>query len=205
MKRLAIIGASGHGKVVADAALLSGWKDVVFFDDAWPEQKLNSHWPVIGDFQCLLNSMDSFDAVIVAIGNNAVRQKKSIELKNAGFLLASVIHPTAVVSPFSNIGYGCFIGANSIVHVDASIGDYVIINTSAVIEHDCKIGEASHISPSAALAGGVTVGIRSWIGIDACIRQVTKVGNDAVVGAGSTVVKDVSSGTTVIGSPARAL
>jgi len=205
MRRLAILGASGHGKVVADAALISGWQDVIFFDDAWPELKINSRWPVIGDFKTLMNSAGSFDSVIVAIGNNVIRQKKSIELKNSGFNLANVIHPSAIISQFSQIGCGCFLGAKSIVHVDASIGDYAIINSSAVIEHDCKVGEACHISPAAALAGGSSVGDRSWIGTNSCLRQLIQVGSDSIVGAGTTVVKDVSSGVTVIGSPVRIL
>lgn len=205
MRRLAILGASGHGKVVADAALLSGWQDVIFFDDAWPELKSNSRWPVVGDFKTLVNSRERFDSVIVAIGNNAIRQQKSIELRSSGITLANVIHPSAVVSQFSQIGCGCFLGAKSIVHVDASIGDYAIINSSAVIEHDCKVGQACHISPAAALAGGSSVEDRSWIGTNSCLRQLIQVGSDSVVGAGTTVVKDVPAGAVVVGNPAKPL
>lgn len=205
MRRLAIMGGSGHGKVIAEAALLSGWGDIIFYDDGWPRLTANSHWLIVGDTQSLLKSLSDVDAVIVAIGDNEIRQKKSMQFKQAGFALASIVHPTAVISKFSKIGDGCFVSAAAVVQADTHIEDFAIINTSALIEHDCVIGEASHIAPSAALAGGVIVGSCSWIGINACVREQVTIGNNVVVGAGSTVVKDVPSDVTVVGSPARTL
>ncbi len=205
MKRLAILGASGHGKVIADAALLSGWQEVVFYDDAWPELTNNSHWPVAGNTQALLTNQADFDGVIVAIGNNKIRLEKSIQLEQAGFCLVNVIHPTALISPFATIGNGCFISARSIIHVDAVIGDHVIINTAAIIEHDCVIATGSHISPNVSLAGGVKVGHCSWVGINATVRQLISIGDYAVVGAGGVVVNDVPAGAAVVGNPAKLL
>lgn len=205
MKRLAILGASGHGKVIADAALLSEWDDVVFYDDAWPSRKANGYWPVVGDTKALLENVGEIDGVIVAIGDNSIRQKKSFQLQQAALPLASVIHPTAIISKYSRVGKGCFIAASTVVNADSIIGDHAIINTAAVIEHDCYIGAACHISPSASLAGGVVVGERSWVGINATVRQLVKLGDDVIVGAGSVVIKDVQSGTTVVGNPAKIL
>lgn len=205
MKRLAILGASGHGKVIADAALQSGWQEVVFYDDAWPELQINSHWPVVGNTESLLQNKEPIDAVIIAIGNNTIRQDKSYQLKQSGFTLATIVHPTAIVSQFAVMGQGSFVAAGAIVHVDAQIGNFAIINTTAVVEHDCVIGEASHISPSAALAGGVTVGDCSWVGINACIKQSIKIGNNVIIGAGSTVLNNLPDDVTVVGNPSRIL
>lgn len=205
MKRLAILGASSHGKVIADAALLSDWDDVVFYDDAWPNLKTNGSWSVVGDTKTLLKNVGEIDGVIVAIGDNSIREKKSFQLKQASLPLVSVIHPNAIISKYAKIGTGCFFAASAVVNADATIGEFVIINTAAVIEHDCFIGDACHVSPSASLAGGVVLGERSWVGINATVRQLVKFGDDVLVGAGSVVIKDVQSGITVVGNPAKIL
>lgn len=205
MKRLAILGASGHGKVIADAALLSGWQEVVFYDDSWPELTKNSHWPVVGDTNTLLTDRAQFDGVIVAIGNNETRLDKGTQFEEAGFRLVNVIHPSAIVSPFATIGDGCFVSARSVIHVDAVVGDHVIINTAAIVEHDCVIATGSHISPNVSLAGGVKVGYCSWVGINATVRQLVSIGDRAVVGAGGVVVNDVSHNIVVAGNPVRPL
>jgi sugar O-acyltransferase (sialic acid O-acetyltransferase NeuD family) len=204
VKRLAVLGGSGHGKVIADTAVLLGWT-VVFFDDSWPDLKANSHWPVIGTTNELLGDLVNFDGVIVAIGNNSIRLNKSKQLLSANAPLISLIHPTAVVSRYAPIGNGSFIGAGAVLQVDCKVGYACIINTNAVIEHDCIISDAVHISPSASLAGGVSVGPESWIGISACIKQLVKIGSNVIVGAGSVVIGDISSGLTVVGSPAKPL
>lgn len=205
MKKLAILGASGHGKVIADAALLSGFDSVVFFDDAWPKLAANGCWQVVGDSAQLLSRCCEFDGVIVAIGNNSVRASKSIALMNAGAMLTTVVHPSAVVSPFAVIGSGSFIAAGAVVQVDAVIGRFCIVNTNAVVEHDCTLGEAVHISPGAMLAGAVSVGDRSWVGIGACARQLVSIGSDIIVGAGAVVVRSISDSCIVVGNPAKPL
>jgi hypothetical protein len=133
LKHLAILGASGHGKVLADTALQLGWIEVSFFDDNWPVLKLNSHWDVVGDTNKLLLELENFDGVIVAIGNNTVRLNKSKQLISESAKLITLIHPSATVSPFSSIGDGSFIGAGAILQVDCNIGLACIINTNAVI------------------------------------------------------------------------
>lgn len=205
MKRLAILGASGHGKVIADAALLSGFDDVVFFDDAWPKLSENGRWLVVGDSDQLFARCGDFDGVIVAIGNNAIRANKNIALLDAGAALATVVHPSAVISPFAVIGSGSFIAAGAVVQVDAVVGRFCIVNTNAVVEHDCTLGEAVHISPGAMLAGAVTVGDRSWVGIGACARQLVGIGSDVIVGAGAVVIRSISDSCTVVGNPAHPL
>ena len=205
MKKLAILGASGHGKVIADAALLSGFDSVVFFDDAWPKLAANGCWRVVGDSAQLLSCCRDFDGVIVAIGDNEIRASKSIVLLAAGAMLTTVIHPSAVISPFAAIGSGSFIAAGAVVQVDAVIGRFCIVNTNAVVEHDCTLGEAVHISPGAILAGAVSVGDRSWVGIGACARQLVSIGSDVIVGAGAVVVRSISDSCTVVGNPARPL
>lgn len=203
MKRLAILGASGHGKVVADAAELSGWNEIVFFDDAWPDVKSNSVWPVLGNTADLLASVGEFSGVAVAIGNNAIRLEKLNLLRNQGVVLPAIIHPNSVVSRYAKIGDGSVVCAGVIVNADAQVGAGAILNTGCSIDHDCVLAEAVHISPGARLAGGTKVDACAWVGIGAVVRQLITIGADSVVGAGAAVVKDVPEGATVVGVPAQ--
>lgn len=203
MKRLAILGASGHGKVVADCAELCGWESVSFFDDAWPAKQSNGAWPVDGDTRSLLARLSEFDGVLVAIGNSWVREAKLQILFEEGATLPTLIHPSAVVSHYAVVGAGSVLFAGAVVNVDCQIGWGGIINTGATIDHDCVLGNAVHVSPGAHLAGGVIVGDRSWVGIGSSVRQLVRIGCDVMVGAGAAVVSDISDACVVTGVPAR--
>ena len=205
MRRLAILGASGHGKVVADTAECCGWSVVEFFDDAWPPRQHNGAWPVAGDTACLLERLTQFDGVLVAIGNNRIRQAKLLELQAAGARLVTLVHPAATLSRHARLGAGSVMFAGAVVTADAIVGMGAILNTGCSIDHDCLLGDAVHVSPGARLAGGVRVGDLSWIGIGASVRQLVCIGSGVQAGAGAVVVADVPDGLTVVGVPARAL
>lgn len=203
MKRLAILGASGHGKVVADTAELCGWRDIRFFDDAFPNVTANACWPVCGTSADLLQQIDSVDAVLVAIGNNRIRLARMEELRARGASLATLVHPQAVVSRYAEIGPGSVVFAAAVVNAGSTIGSGCILNTSCSVDHDCQLGRGVHISPGAHLAGGVVVGEASWLGIGSCVRQLSRIGSGVVVGAGAAVIGDVPDNVTVVGVPAR--
>ena len=205
MKRLALLGASGHGKVVADAALAAGWQDVVFFDDAWPGMSMNGHWPVVGNTATLIDRLHEFNGVLVSIGNCCVRWQKQQMLTAAGASLTTVVHPHACVSRFARLGAGTVVMAGAVVNVDVKVGESSIINTGATVDHDGLLAHAVHISPGAHLSGNVSVGACSWIGVGAVVRQGSRIGVGVMVGAGAVVVTAVADGLTVIGSPAREL
>ena len=203
MKKLAILGASGHGKVVADTAECCGWQSVEFFDDAWPGLQKNGVWPVVGDTAALMGRLADFDGVVVAIGNNRIRHAKLLELRAEGARLVTLVHPAATVSRYAVIGEGTVVFAGAVVNAGARIGTAAILNTSCSIDHDCLLGDAVHISPGARLAGGVQVGDLSWVGIGASVRQLISIGQRVVVGAGSAVVSDIPDDLTVAGVPAQ--
>lgn len=205
MKRLAILGASGHGKVVADTAECCGWQSIEFFDDAWPERQHNGSWAVVGDTAALHERLQMFDGVVVAIGNNAIRYSKLLELEAAGASLCSLVHPAATVSRYAVLEKGTVVFAQAVVNADVRIGLGSILNTGCSVDHDCVLGAAVHISPGARLAGGVSVGDLSWVGIGASVRQLVRIGAQVVVGAGAAVTTDVADALTVVGVPARAL
>ncbi|MCL6415809.1 NeuD/PglB/VioB family sugar acetyltransferase [Aestuariirhabdus sp. Z084] len=196
---LLIIGAGGHGKVVADAAEAAGWQSIEFVDERWEQINLNNRWNVSGDLDAALARSDG---VIVAIGNNATRLKVVIDLKRRGAPLVNVIHPSAVVSSYVTMGVANVLVAGAILNIDVMLGDACIINTAASIDHDCSLGDAVHVSPGAHLAGEASVGDRTWIGIGAVVKECVSVGHDAIVGAGAAVIADVAADRVVIGVPA---
>lgn len=203
MKRLAIIGASGHGLVVADTAQQCGWRTISFFDDAWPEKTSNGAWPVLGNTSALCECLTDYDGVVVGIGSNLVRVHQQRKLRNAAASIISIIHPSAVISPYARIGVGCVVFAGAVVNAEALIGDGVILNTGCSVDHDCILENYVHISPGAHLAGNVRVREAAWVGIGATVREGTLIGRRAIVGAGAAVVSDVEEGQCVVGVPAR--
>jgi len=226
MKSLAILGAGGHGKVVADAALASGWNEIHFYDSSWPRRDKNSHWPIVGNDESLLNNLDHYAGVIVAIGDNEFRWQllnnldhyagvivaigdnefrwqKHTMLLNKKASLVSIIHPSAQVSPYAFIGIGSVILANSVINVDSRIGDACIINTGSTVDHDSFLDNAVHICPGANLSGAVSVGFGAWVGVGSSVKQGIKIGQQALIGAGSVVVADILDSAKVVGNPAK--
>ena len=195
MTRLVLIGAGGHGKVVADTAEACGYCDIVFADQRWPEQQTNGRWPIVATVDQITEGPQ-----FCSIGNNAVRARMFDELKlETGPVLA---HPSAIISPSVQIGAGTLIVAGTIVNADARIGVGVILNTGCSVDHDNIIEDFVHISPGARLAGGVKVGAGSWIGIGAVVKEGVTIGRNVIVAAGAAVVKNVEDGGRVGGVPA---
>jgi len=203
---LLIVGAGGHGKVVADAAREQGqWTRLAFLDDnprlAGPIVGL----PLLGGVKAAAGLRHEYRDVVVAIGNTDRRLGLIEELGRQGFKPAVVCHPSASISPFATLHPGCVVFAQSAINADAVLGRGCIVNTGATIDHDCVLADGVHLSPGAHLAGGVTVGHGAWIGIGACVRENVIIGEAVIVGAGAAVVDNIDADLTVIGVPAKPL
>ena len=203
IERLALIGASGHGKVIADIAKAMGVASIVFFDDRWNEMNRLYGYDVIGSVDdASKNKEKVYDAAIVSIGNAVVRQKIQERLS---LVSPALIHPSASISNSVSLGEGSVVMPNAVINADTRVGKGVIVNSGAIVEHDCVIDDFAHICPNTALGGGVHVGRRSWIGIGSSIIQLKRIGDDVTVGAGSIIIRDVPNGQTVVGNPAKLL
>jgi len=202
-RQLAILGASGHGKVVGDIALLTGWHEVAFFDDAWSSQSTVGPWSVKGDSECLLEQCAMYDGIAVAIGDNQTRLEKLRLFEQQGVELVTLIHPSAVLSCHACVGKGSVLCAGAVISPFTRVGNGCIINTGATVDHDCIIADGVHVSPGAHLGGSVRVGTASWIGIGACVKQNICIGESSIVGMGAVVIRDVLAGVIVVGNPAH--
>ncbi|NTU52896.1 MAG: acetyltransferase [Chlorobiaceae bacterium] len=202
---LFILGASGHGMVVAEAAISSGWDDVVFYDDAWPTISCIGPWQVIGNSQSIIEKYPISHSMIVAIGNNHTRLQKIKYFENKGFTFPVITHPSCIISRSARIGKGTVIIAGSIINALSDIGTGCIINTGATIDHHCILKDGVHVSPGAHLAGGVQIGEECWIGMGSCIKQGIIIGDRSIIGMGSVVIQDINSDVTVAGVPAKEL
>lgn len=185
MKRLMIVGAGGHGRSVAEAVLAAGkYKLVGFVDDAAPSQQYVWEWPVFGAAADLARYRQHADAAIVAIGNNRLREQLHQMLCTAGFELATVIHPKAIVSPRAVIGAGSAIMAGAIVGTEAELGAGVIINCAAVVDHHCQVEDFGHLSVNAGMAGGSVLGRSAWMQVGSVLGYGVKVASGFVLGPG---------------------
>ncbi len=202
--KLAIIGASGHGKVVAELAEELDF-DVSFFDDGYSEKTNVEHWEIKGTLLDFIAENHLYCGAVVAIGNAKVRESITINLNEFNVRITTLKHATASVSRYANIGDGCIIMPGVVINAFSSIGKGCIINSNAVVEHDCKLGDFVHVCPNSAIAGGTIIGERTWVGIGANVRQMTIIGADTTIGAGSSVVNNIPVGMTVVGVPAKAL
>ena len=197
INRLIIIGASGHGKVVADIAKLCGYTDIVFLDNDQTIKQCNDYRVLGPDTM----SAELEGDIFIAVGNAEVR--KNLMGRNTGRNFPVLIHPSAVIAEGTKIGAGSVVMAGAVINPGVRIGRGVIINTSSSVDHDCIIGDYCHISVGAHLCGTVKVGAKVWIGAGATVSNNVNICEECTMGAGSVVVSDIDESGIYVGVPAR--
>lgn len=201
MKSVIIIGASGHGKVVADIVRKSGDRVYGFLDDNTELKDTFLGFPVLGTIDNYEKYKDIAE-FIIAIGDAKIRDAISKKIQNVNIYTA--IHPTAVISDLDvTIGKGTVIMANAVVNSGSRVGEFCIINTGAIVEHDNIIEDYVHVSVGAKLAGTVYVGKYTWIGIGAVVSNNLKICENCVVRAGAVVIENIIRSGNYQGVPAK--
>ena len=199
---LLIIGASGHGKVVADVAIKMGkWKEIFFLDDN-PKVKNSMGIDVIDDSKSLSKYIEHYD-IFVGIGNNKIRKITHKKLQAEGASIPVLVHPSAIIGKDVQIECGTVVMAGAVINSSTKIGEGCIINTGSTVDHDNEICDYVHISPGDNLAGTVIIVECSWIGIGSVISNNVKVTKQTIIGAGGLVLKDIIESGTYVGVPVR--
>lgn len=201
MKDLIIIGAGGHGRVIADIAQkLGSYETISFLDDG--DSKESMGLPIVGktsDVEKYVNTADIF----VAIGNSKVRGDFIERLLAMGANVPTLIHPSAVIGACVEIDKGSVIMAGAVINPCTTIGKGVIVNTASSIDHDCRIEDYVHVAVGAHIAGSVIIGKHTWIGAGAVLKNALSICEKCMIGAGAVVVKDITKSGTYIGVPAK--
>jgi len=194
MKIIAVYGASGHGKVVADIAMTNGYDEVIFIDD--------------GD-NPYLNFQEYIKLyaypIALGIGDNSMRKIVYEKIKEENLEVKTLVHEKAIVAKDIILKEGVVIMAGVVVNIGSIIGRGCILNTSSVVEHDCNIGDFVHIAPNSTLAGDVFVNDMALVGIGSSIIQGKVIGENSVIGAGSVVISDIPDNVVSYGVPAKVI
>ena len=198
--RLIIIGAGGHGKVIADNALKNGYTNICFVDDHAAGSCMG--FPIVGTSAEIRQLDDGSTDFIIAVGSNEIR-KRIAQMHGVNFV--TLIHPSAQIGAGVSIGEGTVVMAGAVINACAKVGRHCIVNTGAIVEHDNELGDYVHISPRAALGGTVRIGELTHVGIGAAVRNNINICQACTVGAGAAVVKNITDRGVYAGVPARKL
>ena len=202
-RRLLVLGAGGHAKVVLEI-LREGGFEVIGLLDNDPSPRTVSGVAVIGDDSRLPELRASgVTQVFIALGDNALRMTLGRKAQALGYSLVNAISSGARLSTTARVGKGVAIMAGAVVNAEADIEDLAIVNTGAVIDHDVRVGEAAHVGPGCAVAGEVSLGERVFLGVGVSVIPRVVIGADVVVGAGACVVGDLPPAVMAMGVPAR--
>lgn len=195
-KRLIIIGASGHGRVAADIAELSGFGRIAFLDDR--ADACAGPYPVLGPVSM---SRELDGPFFVAVGSSAARRRITEML--SGKALVTLIHPQAAVARTAEVGPGSIVMACAAVNPGAKLGMGCIVNTCASVDHDCVIGDFVHVAVGAHICGTVNIGPDTWVGAGATVINNVDICGGCTIGAGAAVVRGITLPGTYMGVPAR--
>lgn len=209
MKHLLIIGARGYGRETYNLFMdcknqLKDVECIGFLDDKKDALDSFEGYPPI------ISSVEKYepkdnDVFICALGDPKWKKHYVDIIKDKGGEFITLIHPTALITRNTSIGKGCIVGRYTYISCDITIGDHCSIGVFSAIGHDVKIGEYNHLGAYTFMGGGSEIGDCVTLHPRSNIHPRKKVGDKAIVGAGSVVIRNVSSGSTVYGNPAKKL
>ncbi|MCR6636430.1 acetyltransferase [Devosia sp.] len=208
--RVAVVGASGHGRVVADILEMSSFDTMVgYFDDGRSVGDQIGEHLVLGRIEDIreVSGRVRIDRIVVGIGDNATRAKVAEAILKAWptAKFTTAIHPSASVARSAKVLDGTVVMAGAVIGAGSTVGHHCIVNTNASLDHDSELADFASMAPMATTGGNVRIGRYSAISIGAVVKHSVRVGQDTVVGANSTVLADIGDGVIAYGTPARTI
>lgn len=202
--KIVVIGAGGHARSVCDVLLMEGKHEIIGLVDGGATEGFYG-LPLLGGDEVLpdLLAQGKVQGALVGIGSNKVRKALQEKLQAMGYQMVCAISPSAVLSPFAQVGEGTVVMHGAVVGASARVGEGCIINTNCSLDHDDDIGDFCHIAPGVAVSGGVRVGPGSFLGTGARVIDGITLGCGVMLGAGAVAVRDIEDGYTAVGVPAR--
>jgi acetyltransferase EpsM len=201
---LYLLGAGGHAKMVIEACYRSELYRVAGCFDREPMVPSLLGVLVHSDHDATIaQAIASRSKFLVAIGENALRQRLTERLAAEGAEFATVIAASAYVSPSARLGAGTVVMPMAAIGAMAEVGEGCIINTASSIDHDSYLEAFTHVAPGCHLAGNVTVRTGAMLGVGTSVIPDITIGEWAMIGAGTTVIRDIPAKTKWVGCPAR--
>jgi len=210
VKNIAIYGAGGFGREVAcllrkiNMEVGPQWNLIGFFDDGAPVGSNNEYGTVLGNMETL-NAWTTPLAVVFAIGSPKVVEKLHKKVANDNIYFPNIIAPDTLFLDSDNVtmGIGNVICSRCVISTNIAIGNFNTFNGSITIGHDARIGDYNSIMPATKISGGVRIGNRNFMGVNSVILQYKSLGDDAVIGAASVVIRNIKIPGTYVGNPAK--
>lgn len=211
-KKIVIIGAGGFGREVLDvieAIRQNGNGEYVPLGFVVDEKygtpgKIINGLPILGGFDWLAKNSKKVLA-ICGVGAPQYRFQLIRRAIKVGCRFITLVHPSAILTQWINIGVGTVITAGCILTNQIEIGDHVHINLDCTIGHDAVLQDFATLAPGVHVSGKVFLGSGCYIGTGANILEKLKIGSWSIIGAGSTIIKDVPENVTVVGVPGKTI
>lgn len=206
---LGIYGAGGMGREVLVLAqqinqLENRWERIIFIDDTEGLSEIRGQLVLSFESAKIKFAKDCLE-VVIGVGEPAIRRILREKVTQAGYSLATLVHPSVSVPEDSILGDGVIVCCNNFVSCGVRIGENVLVQPCACVGHDTRVGSDSVISTFVCLAGGSTVGDETFLGMQVAVCEMSQIGSQSIVGMGSTVLRDIPDGVIAMGNPARAM
>lgn len=211
MQNIAILGTGGFAREVLDIFMarnaISPQYEILGFIDENPDHwgRVLNGYPVLGGFDWFDTRDTAEIQAICGVGNPAVRRKLIQKAATPGLRFCNIIHPTAGLTPFVELGEGVVVTAGCIFTNQIKVGNHVHVNLDCTIGHDCIIEDFCTVAPGVHVSGNAHVKTGCDIGTGAVIIQGITIGEWSIVGAGAVVTKDIPANTTSVGVPAKVI
>ena len=199
INKIVIIGTGGHARPVVDVARQIGFDSIELIDLNYTGKNESILDAKVVGGPDVINQLDKSVPVFIAIGDNQKRQFWFQKIKNEGFEIPNLVHHTAILSNHTKLGQGVFINAGAIINSDVVINNGSIVNTGAIVDHESKLGSFVHLAPGVIVAGRVIIDDLTFVGAGSIIIDQIQIGSGVVIGANSTIIKNISANAKVVG------